>query len=248
MLQIPERVPPDFRPNNKLLARLPASDYERIRPKLRDVPLTFGQVLQAQDEPIAQVVFPTGGACSLTRHLSDGTTTEVATVGNEGMVGAAVFFGGDVSSYGVLVEAPCPGAQAMPATDFVEEMSRRGAFYNLIVRYNQALLTIAMQATVCSRRHTVEQRCCRWLLMMRDRVESDQLRVTHQFLALVLGTRRSTVTVAMSRLQQKGIVETHRRLVTILDRAALEENACECYRSAKVAFSRLLPDVGPAFA
>jgi len=84
--------------------------------------------------------------------------------------------------------------------------------------------------------------------MMRDRVESDQLRVTHQFLALVLGTRRSTVTVAMSRLQQKGIVETHRRLVTILDRAALEENACECYRSAKVAFSRLLPDVGPAFA
>ena len=233
---------------NKLLARLPACDYERMRPKLRDMPLKFGQVLQTQDETISQVVFPAGGACSLTKQLCDGGTTEVATVGSEGVVGAAVFFGDDVSSYGVVVEAPSADAQTMSAADFIEEMSRRGAFYNLVVRYNQALLTLVMQTTVCSGRHTAEQRCCRWLLTMHDHVGSNQLNVTQEFLSLVLGVRRPTVTLAMSSLHRKGIVETHRRLVTIIDRAALEAAACECYQSVKATFARLLPEGGPALS
>jgi CRP-like cAMP-binding protein len=233
----------DSRSANRLLARLPACDYDRIRPKLKDVTLTFGQVLLAQDQRIAQVVFPTGGAYSLTKHLGDGVATEVASVGNEGVIGAAVFFGDEVSQYQVLVEAPAAGAQIMSARDFIAEMSRRGAFYNLIVRYNQALLTVVMQAITCCGRHTAEQRCCRWLLMMQDHVESDQLRVTRDFLSAMLGVRCSTLSAALSRLQRTGIVATDRRSITILDRAVLEKRACECYRLAKCTFARLLPDV-----
>ena len=238
----------DSRSGNRLLARLPATDYDRIRPRLTDISLKFGQVLLAQGEKISQVVFPTSGACSLTKHLSGGGSTEVASVGNEGVIGAAVFFGDDISQYGVLVDAPTAAARLMSAPDFIEEMSRRGAFYNLIVRYNQALITVVMQTIACSGRHTAEQRCCRWLLMMRDHVESNQLSVTREFLSVMLGVRRSTLTAAMFRLERKGVVTTDQRSVTIVDRAALERTACECYRSAKATFTRLLPDVSPAHA
>ena len=126
-----------FTSTNRLLAGLPATDYDRIRPRLRDLSLTPGQVLQAQDELISQVVFPNGGgACSLTKQLWDGGTTEVAIVGSEGVVGASVFFGDDVSSYGVSVEAPSATAQTMSPEDFIEEMSRGGALYTLVTRYN----------------------------------------------------------------------------------------------------------------
>jgi CRP-like cAMP-binding protein len=250
MLQIAESLVEKSggRSANKLLARLPAEDYERIRLKLKDVPLRFGQVLQTQDERIAEVVFPAGGACSLTKRLGDGGTSEVAIVGSEGVVGASVYFGDDVSTYGVAVEVPSAAAQTMSTIDFIEEMSRRGPFYNLVIRYNQALLTLLVQTTACSCRHTTEQRCCRWLLTMSDRVESEQLTVTHEFLSLMLGVRRPTVTLAMSALQRKGIIETHRRSVTIVDRAALEATACECYFSVKTAFARLLPDIGPVLS
>jgi CRP-like cAMP-binding protein len=206
------------------------------------MPLTLGQVLQTQDECISHVVFPAGGACSLTKQLCDGGIAEVATVGSEGLVGAEVFFGDNVSSCGVVVEAPCSAAQTMSAGDFIEEMSHRGAFYNLVVRYNQAMLTLVMQTSVCSVRHTAEQRCCRWLLMMRDHVKSDRLNVTHELLSRMLGVRRPTVTLAICSLQRKGIIETHRKQITIVNRGALEATACECYVSVKAAFARLLPE------
>lgn len=235
-----------FTSTNRLLAGLPATDYDRIRPRLRDLSLTLGQVLQAQDDVISQIVFPNGGACSLTKQLWDGGTTEVAIVGSEGVVGASVFFGDDMSSYGVSVEAPSATAQTMSPEDFIEEMSRGGALYTLVTRYNQALLTQVMQTTVCSGRHNAEQRCCRWLLTMRDHVGSDQLNVTHECLSMMLGVRRPTVTLAISRLQRKGIIETHRGQITILDCAALESTACECYQSVKATFARLLPGVSVA--
>jgi CRP-like cAMP-binding protein len=233
---------------NRLLARLPFDDYQRILPKLREVVLRPGQVLHKQDETITEVVFPTAGACSLTKQLGDGSSTEVAAVGSEGVIGAAVFFGDDLSVYQSMAQASGVTAQTMSAAAFVEEMSRRGALYNLIVRYNQAFMTLVMQTTACNGLHAVEQRCSRWLLMAHDRMPAGDLRVTHEFLSVMLGVRRPTVTLVMAALQRKGIIETHRGNVRILDRKQLEATACECYRTVQASFARLLPEVSAAVA
>jgi CRP-like cAMP-binding protein len=234
---------PVVQSSNKLLAKLPVDDYERILPKLKLVPLRAKQVLHKQDEKITEVVFPGGGSCSLTKQLDDGSSAEVATIGREGVVGAGVFFGDDVSVYETSVQGPSSAAQTMPVAAFIEEMSQRGAFYNLVVRYNQALMTLVMQTTVCNGLHSVEQRCSRWLLMMQDRVGSNELRVTHEFLALMLGVRRPTVTLVIASLQRKGAVESHRRNISIVDRKGLEAASCECYSTVKMSFARLLPEI-----
>jgi CRP-like cAMP-binding protein len=233
------------RPSNKLLAKLPIEDYQRIQSKLTQLPLRFRQVLHKQDKTITAVVFPGAGACSLTKQLGDGSSAEIATVGSEGVVGAEVFFGDDVAAYETLVQVPGHGYE-MPVAAFIEEMSRRSAFYNLVVRYNQALMTLVMQTTVCNGVHSVEQRCCRWLLTMRDRVGSDDLKMTHEMLATMLGVRRPSVTLVIVSLQRKGIVETHRGNVRIVDRKALETMACECYLTVKTTFARLLPEATAA--
>jgi CRP-like cAMP-binding protein len=232
--------------SNKLLARLPLDDYQRISPNLKNLPLRFRQVLHKQDEKITEVIFPGEGSCSLTKQLTDGSSAEVATVGCEGVVGAEVFFGADVSAYHTLVQVPGPGAQAMPAGAFIEEMSNRGALYNLVVRYNQALMTLVMQTTVCNGLHSVEQRCCRWLVTLSDRIGSDDLKLTHELLATMLGVRRPSVTLVIVSLQRKGIVETQRGNLRIVDRKALEQFSCECYASVRAAFTRLLPEVNVA--
>jgi CRP-like cAMP-binding protein len=231
---------------NKLLSRLPLDDYQRISPNLKNVPLRFRQVLHKQDEKITEVIFPGGGACSLTKQLADGSSAEVATVGSEGVVGAEVFFGEDVSAYHTLVQVPGAGAQAMPAGPFIEEMSKRGALYNLVVRYNQALMTLVMQTTVCNGLHSVEQRCCRWLVTLSDRIGSNDLKITHEVLATMLGVRRPSVTLVIVSLQRKGIVETHRGNLRIVDRKGLEQFSCECYASVRAAYMRLLPEVNVA--
>jgi CRP-like cAMP-binding protein len=234
------------RASNKLLASLPPEDYQRISPKLKHLPLRFRQVLHKQDERITEGVFPGGGACSLTKHLGDGSSAEVAAVGSEGVVGAEVFFGDDVSAYETLVQVPGADAQTMAVALFIEEMSQRGALYNLVVRYNQALMTLVMQATVCNGLHSVEQRCCRWLMTLRDRVGSDDLKITHELLAMMLGVRRPSVTLVILSLQRHGIVETHRGHLHIVDRKGLEAISCECYASVRAAFTRLLPEINVA--
>jgi CRP-like cAMP-binding protein len=231
------------RSSNKLLASLPLEDYERIAPGLRTVPVKLRQVLQRQDEPIEDVYFPGGGAFSLVKTLQDGKVAEVATVGAEGAVGASVFFGQRIADCEALVQVTGPGAQVMTAELFKTEMERRGAFYNRVVRYNQALMSQIMQTTVCNGLHSAEQRCCRWLLMTHDRVGKDEFELTHEFLAAMLAVRRPTVTLVAQELQMVGLIHYRRGFVTIVDRAKLEAASCECYATVREQMRRLLPEI-----
>ena len=233
-------VPPS---SNKLLASLPQEDYQRIARGLRSVPMNLRDVLQKQDQPIEDVYFPGGGAFSLVKTLQDGKVAEVATVGSEGAVGASVFFGQRIADCEALVQVKGPGAQVMSAELFNAEMERRGAFYNRVVRYNQALMSQIMQTTVCNGLHSAEQRCCRWLLMTRDRAGKDEFELTHEFLAMMLGVRRPTVTLVANELQKAGLIAYRRGFVTIVDSQKLEASSCECYQTVKQQMRRLLPDI-----
>jgi CRP-like cAMP-binding protein len=240
-----ERRPLSKSPINKLLATLPADEFERISAQLTLVPMRFKQTLYKQDEPIEHVFFPGGGACSLTKVMNDGKVAEIATIGNEGVIGACVFFGNDQSFGETFVQVADGDGFRMPVEAFVTEMARRGAFYNRVIRYSQALLSQVMQTTVCNGLHSVEQRCCRWLLMTADRVQSDSMRLTQEFLSIMLGVRRPTVTLIMGDLQKAGLVENRRGMIHIADRAGLEAASCECYATVKATFARLLPEIPP---
>jgi CRP-like cAMP-binding protein len=233
---------------NKLLASLPPEDYERIAAHLRSVPMKLKQTLYKQDEPIQDVVFPNGGACSLVKTLQDGQAAEVATIGAEGVVGASVFFGQRAAGCDVIVQLPGPVADLMSASVFNAEMDRRGAFFNHVIRYNQALMSQIMQTTACNGLHSAEERCCRWLLMTHDRAEHDEFALTHEFLALMLGVRRPTVTLVVASLQAAGLIECRRGSVRITDRAGLESASCECYQAVKTTWRRLLPELDTAIA
>jgi CRP-like cAMP-binding protein len=228
--------------HNKLLASLPAEDFERLEPHLRIVPMKMRQRFHRQDEPIQDVYFPGGGACSLVKTLQDGQAAEVATIGGEGAIGASVFFGERIAECDVLVQVPGPAAYALSADIFNKEMDRRGAFFNRVIRYNQALMSQIMQTTVCNGLHSAEQRCCRWLLMTHDRAGKDEFSLTHEFLAAMLGVRRPTVTLVAASLQEAGLIRYRRGSVTIVDRARLEAASCECYQTVQSTWRRLLPE------
>ena len=232
-------------PVNKLLATLPAEDFERLLPHLTIVRFKFKDILYKQDAKIEYVYFPGGGACSLTKVMHDGNIAEIATVGNEGVLGASVFFGDDQSFSEVIVQVAEGDGFRMPVDAFVWEMGRRGAFYNRVIRYSQALMSQVMQTTVCNSLHSVEQRCCRWLLMTHDRVTGDDMRLTHEFVSIMLGVRRPTVSLIMGELQKAGLVETQRGMIHIADRTKLEAASCECYGTVKATFARLLPEMPP---
>ena len=229
--------------SNKLLASLPIEDYQRIAPSLKSVPMRLKSVFHRQNAPIDEVYFPEGGALSLVKTLNDGQVAEVATVGSEGAVGAGVFFGQRVADCDVLVQLTGPSAQMMSAEAFNAEMTRHAAFFNRVVRYNQALMSQIMQTTVCNGLHSAEQRCCRWLLMTHDRTGTKEFPLTHEFLATMLGVRRPTVTIVANALQQAGLIQYRRGSVTIVDRAKLEAASCECYATVRDQMRRLLPDV-----
>jgi CRP-like cAMP-binding protein len=231
---------------NRLLLSLPAEDYQRLAPHLHVVPMTPRRVLQKQDEPIHDVYFPGGGACSLVKIMQDGKTAEIATIGDEGIIGAGVFFGQRESVGEVVVQVPGAVALAMQVDVFIAEMSRRDALYNRVVRFNQGLTSQIMQTTACNGLHSVEQRCCRWLLMTHDRVKRDDFPLTHEFVATMLGVRRPTVTLVAHALQQAGLITYRRGHVTIVNREKLEAASCECYETVRRTFSRLIPEVGKA--
>jgi len=235
------RPPPDERSPNKLLAALPAADYRRILPTLTTVPLKFRQVMHKYGEPIDTVYFIGGGVASVTNVMTDGRMVEVATIGNEGMVGVTVFLGGTLSPGEAFIQVPDGNGQAMPADAFRKELDRRGAFYGLMSRYSQAMQILIMQSTACNSLHTVEERCSRWLLMTHDRVDGDELRLTHEFLGYMLGVRRPTVSLVLGTLDKAGILHNGTKKITIVNRARLEDTSCECYRVVKSAFDRLLP-------
>ena len=235
------RPPPEQPSPNKLLAALPAADYRRIFPSLTPVSLKFKDVMHKHGEPIDTVYFIGGGTASVTNVMTDGRMVEVATIGNEGVVGMTVFLGGTISPGEAFIQVPDGDSQAMSADAFRKELNRHGPFYSLMSRYSQALQILIMQSTACNSLHTVEERCSRWLLMTHDRVKGDEFRLTHEFLGYMLGARRPTVSLVLGTLDKAGVISNGTKKITVVDRARLEETSCECYGVVKSAFDRLLP-------
>ena len=226
------RPPPATANRNRLLAALPTSEYQRIEPTLERMSLKLKEVLQKPGDPIRHVYFPGGGFCSVLTVLQDGRMVEVATIGREGMVGASAMLDGGPVASTAMVQAETDTCYRMAVADFRREMERRGALFDILARYSQALLGFIMQCTACNAVHTVEQRLARWLLMASDRVGKADFPLTQEFVAMMLGATRPTVTVVAGTLQKAGLITYHRGHVTILNRKKLEAASCECYRAA----------------
>jgi CRP-like cAMP-binding protein len=231
------RVPSTNRPppaavQNLLLAALPKADRERLLPTFDVIPLKLKDLLHKPGEPIREVYFPGGGFCSMVTILEDGRMVEVATVGREGMVGSPTVVDGNPPSFASMVQGETDTCYRMTADAFRREMDRRGAFYDVLTKFGQALVGFIMQSTACNAVHSVEQRLARWLLMAQDRMGTDEFPLTQEFAAMMLGATRPTVTVVAGTLQRAGLITYHRGRVTVLDRENLEAASCECYRVA----------------
>jgi CRP-like cAMP-binding protein len=239
----PPSSPRSDRPGNRLLASLPPLDFARIARSLETIPLSAKQVLLKRGDPIHNVFFPNAGVCSVTAMMKSGAAVEVATVGDEGMLGISAFFGAAVmpgeSMVQVFTSMPPMTAERMTIQSFRVELERRGALYDAVQRYSQGTIALIMQSTACMALHHVQERCCRWLLMTQDRVRASEFTLSQEFLAMMLGASRPTVTLVARSLQDKGLIRyTHARMA-ILDRRRLEQASCECYASIKTEFERL---------
>jgi CRP-like cAMP-binding protein len=225
----PTNRPP---PANQLLAALPPDVLARIAPALDVVPLKLKEFLQKAHEPIRHVYFPGGGFISLVTVLKDGGMVEVATLGREGMLGVSAAVNGDPAPAAAMVQGETDTCYRMPADVFRDEIKRGDAFQELIGRYSLALGAFVMQSTACNAVHPVQQRLARWLLMAHDRMGTNEFPLTQEFVAMMLGVSRPTVTVVAGTLQKAGLITYHRGHLTIVDREKLESASCECYRTA----------------
>jgi CRP-like cAMP-binding protein len=225
------RPPPTGNPN-RLLAALPAADYARILPSLTVVPLKLKDILHKPGEPIRDVYFPGAGFCSMLTVLEDGSMVEIATVGREGMVGVSAILDGAPVTSAAMVQGASDTCYRMNVDAFRREINRRGAFHELMAHYAQALFGFVAQSTAFNAVHSVEQRLARWLLMAQDRMGSDEYPLTQEFVAMMLGASRPTVTVVAGTLQKAGLIKYRHGRVTIVDRKNLEAASCECYRAA----------------
>jgi CRP-like cAMP-binding protein len=224
--------PPPADNKNLLLAALPVEEYNRIVQSVDLVPLKLKRLIHRAGEPIEHVYFPGGGFCSMITVLKDGAMVEVATIGREGMVGISAVLDGNPVSSTSMVQGETDTCYRMTAGAFRREMERRGVFYELLTRYTQALVGFITQSTACNAVHSVEQRLARWLLMARDRMGSDEFPLTQEFVAMMLGASRPTVTTVAGTLQKAGLITYHRGEVRIIDGKKLEAASCECYRTA----------------
>jgi len=224
---------------NKILAALPAEEYERLRGLLTPVSLPLGETLYKQDSRIEYVYFVNTGVVSHVTHMEDGGSVEVGLVGSEGVVGLPVALGDDVSPNHAIVQI-AGGAMRMEAAALREELGRGGRLQGLLLRYALAFNKQVSQTAACNRSHNVGNRLARWLLMCQNRVGGDELYLTQEFVAQMLGTRRSGVSEAAILLQAAGLIRYSRGHITILDRERLKEFACECYEVVKAEFDRLL--------
>jgi CRP-like cAMP-binding protein len=225
-------------PGNQLLSLLPPSEYQRLSPYLQAVSLPVREILYTARAPIDYVYFPLSGMVSAMTVMEDGSAIEVATIGKEGVVGLTAFVGGETSPYEVMVQVEGEGIR-MRSDVLANEASQDGPLRRLLVLYNTAFSTQVSYSVACNGLHKVEKRCCRWLLMTADRMESDTVQLTHEFLAIMLGVRRSSVTEVLQPLQGRGLIKNGRGKIKILDRPGLETAACECYRTVKEEFARL---------
>lgn len=234
------RSPADSRPKNRLLAALPARDFERLRPHLTTIPVRAKQIVQKQGEPIEHVFFPNGGVFSVTTVLSSGATVEAATIGDEGLLGIEAFLAGDAIAPGeTLMQVPDTNAERMAVSDFRRVLAEDGPFRELIGRYTQVVIAQMMQAAACNVLHQVQQRCARWLLMTHDRMHEQDFHLSHEFLAVMLGVQRPTVTLVAGTLQDAGLIRYKHGHVTVSNRQGLEAAACECYPIIRAHFNRL---------
>ena len=224
---------------NHLLSALPAEEYKRLVSSLQPVTFRLGEVLYESGGLLNHVYFPTTAVVSLVYAMQDGMTAEMGLTGNEGVVGVALFLGGDTTPNRAVVQI-AGNAFQMDAATLRQEFARGGTFQRLLLNYTQALITQISQTAVCNRLHSVKQRLCRWLLMSRDRANSDELAMSQEFISNMLGGRRESVTVAARRLQDAGLIRYVRGHITVLDRKGLEATVCECYQVVKDETDRLL--------
>ena len=227
---------------NHLLDALPAAAYERIAAHLELVPMQLGDVLYESGDRLRYVYFPTTSIISLLYVMEDGASAEIAIVGNEGLLGVSLFMGGDTTPSRAVVQS-AGHAYRLKAELLKNEFERFGPTMHLLLRYTQALITQMAQTAVCNRHHSVDQQLCRWLLLSLDRLLSNELSMTQELIANMLGVRREGVTEAAGRLQDAGLIEYRRGRITVLDRTAVEARSCECYQVVKSEFDRLLPYV-----
>ena len=225
---------------NHLLAALPAADYARLLPHLEQVPLVLGWALYESGSRQEYMYFPTNSIVSLLYVMEDGASAEIAVVGNEGVVGIALFMGGETTPSRAVVQS-AGYAYRLKASLLKAEFERGGPLQYFLLRYTQALITQMAQTAVCNRHHAVEQQLCRWLLLSLDRLPSNELTMTQELIANMLGVRREGVTEAAGRLQAAGLIHYSRGRITVLDRPKLEGRVCECYAVVKQESDRLLP-------
>jgi CRP-like cAMP-binding protein len=225
---------------NHLLAALPAKDYKRLLPDLEPIAMPLGWVVYESGARLGHVYFPTTCIVSLLYVMESGASAEIAISGNEGLVGISLFMGGESTPSRAVVQSA--GAGYRLKSDIVKrEFSLGGELQHLALRYTQALITQMAQTAVCNRHHTVVQQLCRWLLLSMDRLPGNELSMTQELIANMLGVRREGVTEAAGRLQAEGMIHYSRGHITILDRPKLEKRVCECYGVVKTEYGRLLP-------
>lgn len=224
---------------NHLLAGITGEEIARLLPHLQAVTLSLGKVIYESGEKLDYIYFPTTSIISLLYIMESGATAEIGVVGNDGLIGIAIFMGGDTTPNRAVVQS-AGQALKMKAQVMKDEFTRGGRFHNQCLRYTQALITQISQTAVCNRLHSVDQQLCRWLLLSHDRLPSDRLIMTHDLIANMLGVRREGITHAAKRLQTAGYISYVRGDMTILDRKGLEADVCECYKVVKTEYERLL--------
>jgi CRP-like cAMP-binding protein len=234
-----QRLPSNPRENH-LLAALADADYDRIGPHLELAPLALGKVLYEPGVRMRHVYFPTTAIVSLLYVMADGASAEIAVAGNDGLVGISLFMGGETTPSRAVVQA-AGECYRLKADLLKEEFNRSGPTMHLLLRYTQALITQMAQTAVCNRHHSVDQQLCRWLLLSLDRLPSDELTMTQELMANMLGVRREGVTEAAGKLQDAGLIQYHRGRIKVLDRPGLEARACECYGVVRRETDRLMP-------
>jgi CRP-like cAMP-binding protein len=226
---------------NRLIGRLPEADYQRWLPQLEWVDMPLGQVMYESGRALSHVYFPTTAIVSLLYVMEDGASAEIAVVGNEGLVGIALFMGGETTPSRAVVQSAGQGWR-LRARMVKDEFERLGPVMHLLLRYTQALITQMAQTAVCNRHHSLDQQLCRWLLLSLDRLGGNELVMTQELIANMLGVRREGVTEAALKLQRRGLIRYQRGHISVLDRAGLERCTCECYAVVKMEYDRLLPD------
>ena len=226
--------------HNHLLAALPAPDRERWLPNLEIIDMPLGEVLYEAGGTLTHVYFPTTAIVSLLYVMANGASAEIAVVGNEGIVGISLFMGGESTPSRAVVQSAGKGFR-LEAQPLKDEFNRGGPVLHLLLRYTQALITQMSQTAVCNRHHSLDQQLCRWLLLSLDRLSGNELVMTQELIANMLGVRREGVTEGALKLQQAGLIQYARGHIKVLDRKGLEKRTCECYAVVKKEYDRLLP-------